>query len=124
MPSVRVYVRPDVARGLDTETSLKLLRELRMRVAEVLHHEHRMVEAFMIKVDHCIDLPPLSVEIMYSVRPGLQPDEDARERLANDVVAMVTNFDWLPVTVDSVAVWVLPQHEAKFVLEKRIVTTQ
>lgn len=122
MPSIRVYVRPDVALGMDTQTSRRLLLELRIRVAAGLRLDTKMVEALMLNVNHCVNLPPISIDIMYSVRPGLEPKETTREQLVHDVAAMVASFDWLPGAVDGIAVWVLPQNGAKFGLVEREVT--
>ncbi len=119
MPSIRVYVRPDVAKALSREKSLMLLRTLRNEVAGRLGLETKMVEALSIDVGHSVNLPPLSVDIMYSVRPNLRPTEAFREELAKDLAKVIAGLVWLPPVVDEVAVWVLPQHEAKFAVSRR-----
>ena len=114
MPSIRVYAIPGVAKQLTDQMENKLFQALRSRVAVAFGLEVKDTEVLMIPIERCVNAAPLAIEVMYSVTTKLDLDMATRIALAEGIISMLNNFDWLPADVNEVSVWVLPQHDAIF----------
>lgn len=119
MPSIRVYVLPGVARRLIYPLDSKLFHALRSKVAEAFGLEEKDTEVLMIPIESSANAAPLAVEVVYSVTSRLNLDETARVALADEIVAMLSGFSWLPAEVYEVSAWIRPQHDAIFRIAPR-----
>lgn len=119
MPSVRVLTTPEVTRRITNRQMDMLFEELRNVVGPRLGYTAEDVEVLWIPIKRADNAAPLSVEVMYSVKPDHCPNERERAALGDELAEMVAGFGWLPDKVDEIASWILPQHDAVFKTAKR-----
>jgi hypothetical protein len=121
MPSIRVYVIPSIAKEFTPVFEDQLFRALRQKVAASLGLKIENTEALRITVDRAHNVAPLSIDVMYSVRPGVfEPNEYARKSLAEELAHLAISFKPLPIDITQVSVWILPQHDAVFATANKV----
>lgn len=118
MPSVRLYLTPEIVDRLDPEVQIDLTDALRAEVASTFKVDYGHVEVLWIGTDLGVNTAPIMIDVMYSVRPDLQPDKATRTRLAQNLSSMTLQFEGMIEDVTEVATWVLPQHDVVFATAK------
>jgi len=118
MPSIRVYLNPDVAEEMDPEIQLDLSQALRMEVAKTLEIDPAHVEVLWLPLDYGDNTAPVMIDVMYSIRPNFEPDEATRILLADNLAKIGLKQEGMPKSVTEVASWILPQHDAIFRVTK------
>lgn len=121
MPGVRVVVDPSVSGALSRYDEDRLEELIKTAVAECFELDEGP-DGVGVEWAHprkANNASPLGIEVAYSETAKLCPNETTREKLAERLTNLVTEYHDMPKSITEISAWILPHPGGVFKIAKR-----
>jgi hypothetical protein len=119
MPKVIVKVNPRIRQYIHSFLAhSSLSRDLQAKVAEELGVPSNHVRVEWPRIDDSLNTPDIWIEVRFPITPGVRPNKETLDFIAEDLTTLVKEFKGLPKDVHEVICTVNPEMEAGFAIRR------